>query len=55
MKDSQKHTATAPVTDADHQTLQDVELPVEDERYPGSFFKVPGIPQPGKTSWRIAS
>ncbi|MGR9116719.1 MAG: hypothetical protein ACU85E_13210 [Gammaproteobacteria bacterium] len=28
------------------------DLPFEDDRYPGSFFKVPGTPQPGKTSWR---
>ncbi len=29
-------------------------LPLEDERYPGSFFKVPGVPRPGKTGWRMS-
>lgn len=29
------------------------ELPFEDDRYPGSFFRVPGVPVPGKTSWNI--
>lgn len=28
------------------------DLPFEDDRYPGSFFKVPGVPRPGKTAWR---
>ncbi len=28
--------------------------PVEDERYPGSFFRVPGVPKPGKTTWSLA-
>ena len=28
-------------------------LPFEDDRYPGSFFKVPGTPKPGRTAWRI--
>lgn len=26
-------------------------IPVEDDRYPGSFFRVPGLPTPGKTTW----
>ena len=25
-----------------------------DDRYPGSFFRVPGIPAPGKTTWSVA-
>ena len=24
-----------------------------DERYPGSFFRVPGLPMPGKTTWSL--
>jgi hypothetical protein len=24
-----------------------------DERYPGTFFRVPGIPLPGKTTWSL--
>lgn len=27
-------------------------LPPED-RYPGTFFRVPGVPVPGKTTWSI--
>ena len=30
------------------------DLPFEDDRYPGSFFKVPGTPKPGKTTWRLS-
>ena len=26
----------------------------EDDRYPGSFFRIPGIPSPGKTTWSLA-
>jgi hypothetical protein len=25
-----------------------------DERYPGTFFRVPGVPMPGKTTWSLA-
>ena len=25
----------------------------EDDRYPGTFFRVPGVPVPGKTGWSI--
>lgn len=24
-----------------------------DDRYPGSFFRVPGLPAPGKTTWSL--
>lgn len=24
-----------------------------DERYPGTFFRVPGVPMPGKTTWSL--
>lgn len=27
---------------------------MQDDRYPGSFFRVPGIPAPGKTTWSLA-
>ena len=27
---------------------------VDDDRYPGSFFRVPGVPTPGKTTWSLA-
>lgn len=26
----------------------------EDDRYPGSFFRIPGLPAPGKTTWSLA-
>lgn len=26
---------------------------VGDDRYPGSFFCIPGLPTPGKTTWSI--
>jgi len=26
----------------------------QDDRYPGSFFRVPGVPAPGKTKWSLA-
>jgi hypothetical protein len=27
---------------------------MQDDRYPGSFFRVPGVPTPGKTTWSLA-
>ncbi len=24
-----------------------------DDRYPGTFFRIPGIPAPGKTTWSV--
>lgn len=27
---------------------------VDDERFPGSFFRVPGVPMPGKTTWSLS-
>lgn len=29
--------------------------PICDDRYPGSFFRIPGLPTPGKTTWSINS
>lgn len=26
-------------------------IPADDDRYPGSFFRIPGVPAPGKTTW----
>jgi len=42
----------APVT-AKVGTTQQVQpsLDAPDDRYPGSFFRLPGIPVPGKTTW----
>ena len=25
----------------------------QDDRYPGTFFRVPGVPMPGKTTWSL--
>ncbi|WP_446808553.1 hypothetical protein ACH50O_14850 [Methylomonas sp. 2BW1-5-20] len=27
---------------------------LQDDRYPGTFFRVPGVPMPGKTTWSLA-
>ncbi|MGZ8165676.1 MAG: hypothetical protein ACXW04_09725 [Methylobacter sp.] len=32
---------------------EEVEIPDQDDRYPGSFFRIPGMPVPGKTAWSI--
>ncbi len=29
------------------------EATADDDRYPGSFFRIPGVPVPGKTSWSV--
>ncbi|MDD5276272.1 MAG: hypothetical protein PHR16_09340 [Methylovulum sp.] len=26
---------------------------LDDDRFPGSFFRIPGAPVPGKTSWSL--
>jgi len=31
-----------------------VELPLDDDRYPGSFFRIPAPPVPGKTGWSLS-
>jgi hypothetical protein len=31
----------------------EMEIPDQDDRYPGSFFRIPGLPIPGETSWSI--
>jgi len=30
-----------------------LDIPDQDDRYPGSFFRIPGIPVPGKTTWSL--
>jgi len=27
---------------------------LDDDRYPGSFFRIPGLPKPGNTTWSLA-
>lgn len=41
-------------TPTESEKTQVNDLPIEDDRYPGSFFKVPGTPRPGKTAWRLS-
>jgi len=36
---------------APKQPLNQYDAP--DERYPGTFFRVPGVPMPGKTTWSL--
>jgi hypothetical protein len=31
-----------------------MEIPDQDDRYPGSFFRIPGVPVPGKTTWSLS-
>ena len=31
-----------------------VEIPDQDDRYPGSFFRIPGPPTLGKTVWSLS-
>ena len=30
-----------------------LEVPDQDDRYPGSFFRIPGPPALGKTGWSL--
>ncbi len=50
MKDLPKQPQPAEAEVLEH---EDRMTPNEDDRYPGSFFKVPGVPRPG-TSWHIS-
>lgn len=51
MKTMQKKLQTP---SADPKKQPGTDMPFEDDRFPGSFFKVPGTPRPGKTAWRIS-
>jgi hypothetical protein len=31
-----------------------MDIPDQDDRYPGSFFRIPGVPVPGKTTWSLS-
>ncbi|MDP3334798.1 MAG: hypothetical protein Q8S55_22850 [Methylococcaceae bacterium] len=31
-----------------------VEIPDQDDRYPGSFFRIPGAPITGSTTWSLS-
>jgi hypothetical protein len=32
---------------------ESLEIPDQDDRYPGSFFRIPAPPMPGKTAWSL--
>jgi hypothetical protein len=32
---------------------ESAEIPDQDDRYPGSFFRIPGPPALGKTGWSL--
>ena len=53
MQDLQ-HESQSPIIESKNTVEKDQskELPFEDDLYPGSFFRVPGVPRPGKTAWR---
>jgi hypothetical protein len=48
LAESRSATSAVPRLDAAVQSIS------EDDRYPGSFFRVPGVPAPGKTTWSLA-
>jgi hypothetical protein len=48
---SKQNTAGTGKKDAPQQAASLHE--VDDDRFPGSFFRIPGVPQPGKTTWSV--
>jgi hypothetical protein len=53
---AQQHDQPTPSTLAAKHPHQDTaSTPICDDRYPGSFFRIPGLPTPGKTTWSINS
>ncbi|MDO9160757.1 MAG: hypothetical protein Q8N35_05755 [Methylococcaceae bacterium] len=36
------------------QIKEKVEIPDQDDRYPGSFFRIPGAPITGSTTWSLS-
>jgi len=33
---------------------EELDMRDQDDRYPGSFFRIPAAPIPGKTAWSIS-
>ena len=33
---------------------ESLDIPDQDDRYPGSFFRIPGPPALGKTGWSLS-
>lgn len=38
---------------ASEQEPMPIGLIADDDRFPGSFFRIPGVPSPGKTTWSL--
>ncbi len=36
------------------QIKEEMEIPDQDDRYPGSFFRIPGAPITGSTTWSLS-
>ena len=47
MNDENEKPVTEPQVDNEPEFLD------QDDRYPGSFFRMPGLPIPGKTTWSL--
>jgi hypothetical protein len=52
MKSSQSKS-TLPTGSQTTQPQLSEQPPVPDDRYPGTFFRIPGVPLPGKTTWSL--
>jgi hypothetical protein len=51
-EDSEKQVGMPETMDMHAPHLQ-LDIPDQDDRYPGSFFRIPGVPIPGKTTWSL--
>jgi hypothetical protein len=52
---SNQPKSVAPIHEQSAAQKQPITQGVEpDERFPGTFFRVPGLPMPGKTTWSLA-
>ncbi len=49
--DRQKLTTSTTAKVTPQQVLPTLDIP--DDRYPGSYFRIPGVPMPGKTTWSL--
>jgi hypothetical protein len=54
MSNNSKKTVMPTSRKVEVQQLNQQHPEVQDERYPGTFFRVPGVPMPGKTTWSLA-
>ena len=54
MSNNSKKTVIATNRKMEVEPLNQQQPEVQDDRYPGTFFRVPGVPMPGKTTWSLA-